>query len=448
MIRSGRFIGLFLTILVCVNSEHLFSQELLSEVSLNKSSVYVGEPVQVTVSVFTSTWFTRGLDLGNIKVNGAFSVYFRPVTTSFKKDGQNYAGVQLIYNVFPYSEKDIVFPSLNITVETPPEGDYKGKKQVIKSTEKRIKVKPIPAGFNQEEWLVTTSLSLSNNWQGNLKDVKVGDVLVRQISRVAQGTVSELIPPIRWDSIPGVSQYKTRSTVKNNKTGTAFSATRTETMRFLFEKEGEVTIPEMVFSWYNPIQKKLFKRTLKEVTINVQPNPDLGVLASIRDSLSVVKTEAIQESKEKVPFKILGLSPERFAVVLVFAVIFGYILLVFARWLLRLVKERQEQYRNSEAYYFQKFKKVAPTKDIKPIARALYRWIDELQLREPSIAYFASTYGTKKLQEEVQLITEGISTRQSGLNLSLKEWQKARNEYHVAKLDNTRGRINGWVNPA
>ena len=122
MRKIGKII-LFLTGLTFTHS--VSSQTVWSEVNLNKQAVYVGEPVEVSITVYTSTWFTRGIDPGNIKVNGAFTVYFRPVTTSFQRDGQNYAGVQLIYNVFPYSEKDIVFPSLDIAVETPPEGDYK-----------------------------------------------------------------------------------------------------------------------------------------------------------------------------------------------------------------------------------------------------------------------------------------------------------------------------------
>ena len=60
-----------------------FSQgHLFSDVKLNQGSVYVGQPVKVTVLVYTSTWFTRGVDPGNIKVNGAFTVYFRSVSSS------------------------------------------------------------------------------------------------------------------------------------------------------------------------------------------------------------------------------------------------------------------------------------------------------------------------------------------------------------------------------
>lgn len=432
-----------------IGSGHIYSQQLFSEVSLNKSSVYVGEPVQVKISVFTSTWFTRGLDPGNIKVNGAFTVYFRPVSTSVARDGQNYAGVELIYNVFPYSEKDILFPSLDITVETPPEGDYKGVRRVVKSAEKRINVRPFPAGFNQDSWLVTTSLSLSDQWQGDLNNVKVGDVLVRRISRKAQGTVSELIPPMQWDTIPGVSLYKARSTVENNKTRTAISASRTETMRFLFEEEGEVTLPEMAFSWYDPVQKELFKRTLRKIMINVQPNPDLGMLATVRDSLLAVQEAAMQESGDEEPWTIWGLTPERFAAILIVAGFLAYVLQVIVRRMVRSIKARREQYRNSEAYYFQKFKKAAKGRDKTNITKALYRWIDELKLYEPSISYFARKYGTQVLQEEAKLIADTMHHLPSGVKIHLEEWQHARKNYHAAKrTDHSAGRMSGWINPA
>mgnify|MGYP000539152597 FL=1 len=87
---------------------------LSSSVSLSKNSVYVGEPVQVTVSVFTSTWFTKGVNPGNIKVNGAFTVYFRSLSTSKQVNGKTFAGVQLYFNVFPYENEPIEFPSLEI----------------------------------------------------------------------------------------------------------------------------------------------------------------------------------------------------------------------------------------------------------------------------------------------------------------------------------------------
>jgi hypothetical protein len=443
--RNGNII-LFLIGLLLLTGAH--SQTVWSEVKLDKSSVYLGEPVEVKISVYTSTWFTSGVDLGNIKVNGAFTVYFRSVSTSFQKNGQNYAGVELIYHIFPYSEKDIIFPSIDITVETPPEGDYKGKKRVVKSEEKQIRVEPIPGGFDQWQWLVTTGLTMSDNWQGNLKNVKVGDVLVRQISRTAEGTVSELIPPIAWDSIAGVSLYQARSNVSNTKSKTAISAVRTETMRYLFEKEGELKIPEMVFTWYNPNQKQLYKRTLKEITIKIKPNPDLGVMASIRDSLSVEQAAVLKEEvEEKKPFTAWGYTPEQLAGFAMAISVILYVLILLTKRMIRVIKRKYENYQNSEAYYFDLFKKMARQNRSAQALNALYRWVDELNLAEPSLSFFAKTYGNKELSNELLSIELEVVSHQSKMKFHIIQWRKARKNY-VKGLKNTYSEaVRPWINP-
>lgn len=443
MRRSGNILLTWIALIWFTNA---YSQTIWSEVKLDKSSVYVGEPVEVTITVYTSTWFTKGLDIGNIKVNGAFSVYFRPVSTSFSKNGKNYAGVQLIYHVFPYTEKDIVFPSLDITVESPPEGDFKGKNQVVKTTEKPIRVKPVPGGFDQGQWLVTTGLNVTDNWQGDLQHVKVGDVLAWRIERTALWTVSELIPPIAWDSIPGVSQYQARSNVENKKGKTSISATRTETMRFLFEKEGEIEIPEKVFTWYNPVQKKLYKRTLGKKVINVLPNPDLGVLESVRDSLQVME-ESNQVQSEENSIMIFGLSPKQFAGIAMLSLVLIYILIKVLKYMITVVKEKHERYRNSEAWYFDQFKKSIGKDSREETLNKLYRWVDELVLPEPSLSYFAKSFGNDTLMSEVQPHADASQNDRWPLTISLKELEKARNRYINRNRANMHQQKDKWINP-
>ena len=232
---------------------------VVSEVSINRRSVYLGQPVEVSVGIFTPTWFTKGVNFGNIKVNGAFTIYFRSVSTSKKINGKNYAGVVAIYNVFPYDDEDLVFPSLEMVVETPDEGGFKGIKRSVKTKSRDIVVKAVPNGYNANDWLVANNVSVNESWQGDLKTVKVGDVIQRSVYRKAYGTVSELIPPVFWDSIQGVSIYPSRSSINTEKTKTSISATRTESVRYLFEKEGTVTLPEITITWWNPNQNKLLK---------------------------------------------------------------------------------------------------------------------------------------------------------------------------------------------
>ena len=421
-------------------------RHLITDTQINKSSVYVGEPVEVSVSIFTSTWFTSGVNPGNIKVNDAFTVYFRSLSTSKQINGQTYAGVILYFNVFPYDDKDLIFPELEFTVETPNKGGYKGVKRVVKTPKRAIKVKSVPPGFNKNEWLVTSNMTVTDNWSGNMNEVKVGDVLERKITRNVAGIVSELVPPIVWDTITNVSLYPTRSSVDSKKTKTSISATRIDGIRYLFEKEGEVKIPEKVLTWWNPRAQKLFKRTLKGYTIVVKPNPDLGILESIRDSLQVsvpLKPTGIEKESATT---ILGLSLKQFLMLLAGLILVVYFLIRFLIKVYKNQKLKQEVYKTSEAYFFKEFLKSIGKEDSKQSLNALYAWIDRLQLQEPTIEYFVTTYGSDTLQEDLNKIISSVNTSDS-LQLNISAWKKARVLYLKRFKSVKASVLKKWVNP-
>ncbi|MCK5135256.1 MAG: BatD family protein [Bacteroidales bacterium] len=421
---------------------------LFSDVKLNQSSVYVGQPVEVTVLVYTSTWFTRGLDPGNIKVNGAFTVYFRSVSSSKQINGKTYAGVEMIFYVIPYDDEDILFPSLDIKVETPDEGGYKGVQRVIKIKARKIIVKPVPPGYNKTEWLVASGMTVKESWSGDKTRVKVGDVLERSIHREVSGTVSELIPPINWDSLSGVSLYPARSEVNNHKSRTAISASRTDGIRYLFEKEGEVTIPEKVLTWWNPVHNKLYKRTLQGFTIDVLPNPDLGMLESVRDSLAVQTAGQGETTGDKSAITILGVSLKWFIAGLLGLVVIIFLLINGIKPIRRIIIKRREQYRNSELYYFRHFKKASKRQDPDKAVQALYRWIDQLDLKEPTLQYFATNYGTTKMVREVKLLEQHInSSITSAFSFNFRAWSGARKNCLNGELQAADSRQTLWINP-
>ncbi|UXX78774.1 hypothetical protein N7E81_15555 [Reichenbachiella carrageenanivorans] len=437
---SGKGYMLWIVLAVVSSTTGIQAQRLWPQVQLSRTSTYIGQPVEVSITVYTSTWFTDGVDLGNIQVDNAYTVYFRPVSVSLTEGGKTYAGIQLIYHVFPADQKDIVFPSLSIEVETPADGDYVGVKHRLKTKERVIKVRPVPPGFDEADWLVATGMYVSDHWSGNVKQVKVGEVLERKVARTVYGTVAELIPPARWDSTGYVSMYPDRSLTQNNKGKTSISSSRTESMRYLFEKEGTVTIPEMVFTYFHPYQQKLYKRTLKAVTIDVQPNPDLGVLASVRDSLLVQQKQEIAAEEEDKPLLILGMTPEQLAVaILLLGVLFYFLTKVFV-YLYRELKKKRQAYLESEAYYFDQFKKMLRSGNPEKSTNALYRWLDELALPEPSVRWFVLNFGNPELISLSQQVQEMS-------NKSVKHWARARRLYLSKKENAPLDTNHGWINP-
>jgi hypothetical protein len=427
-------------------SSHFYAQGVFSTVTSNKSQVFVGEPVAITVSVYTPTWFTQGVDIGNLTVNGAFTVYFRSVSTSRKIKGQTYAGIQFIYNVFPFEEQDIVIPALNFEVESPPLGGYKGVRRKVSSKEKIIKIKPTPPEIDRAQWFVTGGMTVRENWNGNLKTVKVGDVLERRISRYTRNTVAELIPPIQWDSLPSVSQYPIRPSVNTKKTRTDISASRTDGVKYLFEEAGEIVLDDMEFSWWNPYQKKFLKRTIKGRTIKVLPNPDLGILRTIKDSLAVkqelVKTEE-PESQAKTYF---GLSLKEFIALVLIAAIVMYLLIRLMLKLRRTYIKKRAAYKISEPYAFHRFLSDANSGNPSKFVPALYRWIGHLDLKEPTLHELAQLSNNKALLSEIEAI-EAVLKNNNGTHLIVnkKLWRHTRSELLKPHKKVTPSRE--WINP-
>ncbi len=418
---------------------------IFSEVTVNKSNVYVGEAVELTIGVYTSTWFTKGVDIGNIKVNGAFSVYFRSVSVTKKIRGKNYAGVQFIYNIFPFENQDIIIPSLNVEVETPKEGDYKGVKRQLKTQEKTLKIKPFPPGIDKSTWMVTNGMTVNEQWIGNTKEVKVGDVIERKITRRASNTVSELIPPILWDSIPSVSLYPSQPSINTNKSKTAISATRTDGVRYLFEEEGTINIPEMEFVWWSPYSKKFLKKTIKGLTINVLANPDLEILKTAKKELTAnaFQEEDLKPSKAKT--LIFGLSIKEFLILLVLIAITLFILIKMTLKTIRIITHNKEAYKKSEAYAFKQVIKSFDSHDKKLIIPVLYKWLDHYNLEEPTLKALALKSGNNELINEVEEIERQMKLGDSKLLINKELWRKGRKE--ILKVKKKSVLVNNWINP-
>ncbi len=406
-------------------------RHLFTEVEANTSRVYVGEPVQITIRVYTSTWFTSGVELQNIKVKDAFAVMNTSLSISKPIKGQTYAGVEISYYVFPYTDNDIEFPSLTFSVETPDLGGYEGVARKVKTRAVKVKVRPVPGGFEQSQWLVTPSLTVRDTWDASLKNVKVGDVLERKIYRKAQYTVYDLIPPIEWDSIPNVSNYPSRTATNNENTKESFYAERTDAMRYLFEKEGEVVLPEITLVWWNASHKKIYKKTLKELRIMVAPNPDLGMLESIKDSLAMVNAQTHgTEVAEEEPFSFLGMTWQELLVVTIGFVFVIKSLMHVIPVLVGKVKKRWVAFYQSEKYFFWRFLLSIFTNE-KEKQRAFYRWVDCLNLKEYTLSYFKKSFGERS---------------EAKISSNWWYWKKARKSYFLSQKVSI-SRKNGWINP-
>ena len=406
-------------------------QNIIAYATVNTNEAYIGQPVKLTVSVYTSTWFTSGIDLGNIKIDDALTVYFRSVSNSKAFSGKNYAGVSFYYNLFPTKEGQLTIPALSINIESPKPGGYKGLKRTVKTKPKTLNVIPVPLGYNPNNWLVATYLSVNQNWSSALKDIKVGDVIQRTINRSAGGTMAEFIPATVWDSITGISVYPRRAKVNTKKSKTSISSSRSETVNYLFEKEGEVILPAMDYMYWNSNNKKFYKKHIDSVVIQVKPNPDLSMLTSIKKSLQKETIEAAETEEQ--PFLILGLTPKLFAKYLIFGLVILFVLIYVIKQLTSYIKNKREAHLKSESYAFNTLKKAIDQNDYFAFTRACHIWLKKLNTEFESLQDFMKSTNSEVLSNTYEQLNNTIfKEEKTNDNLYaelLKGIKQARSQY-------------------
>lgn len=427
------------------------AQNIIAYATVSPSDAYIGQPVRLTVSVYTSTWFTSGIDLGNIQIDDALTVYFRSVSNSKQFSGKNYAGVSFYYNVFPTQEGQLTIPSLSIQVESPKPGGYKGLKRTVKTKPKSLNIKPVPLGYSPNNWLVSTYLNVSQKWSIALDDIKVGDVVQRTINRSAGSTMSEFIPVTTWDSISGVSIYPKRARVNTKKSKTAISASRSETVNYLFEKEGEVLLPSMEYMYWNSGTRKFYKKKIDSVIIQVRPNPDLSMLASIKKSL---QKETIEAAKiEEKPFLILGLTPKTFAKYLIIGLVILLILIYIIKRVTAFIRYKRKHYLQSEAFAFNKLKKTLNSQDYFAFSVASHTWVKKLNSEFETLEDLAKSINSEALQKAHEQFNDSIfktdQTKDGLPHNLLIAIKKARSNYLIQLnlQQKSASKSNTWLNP-
>ncbi|HEY4286623.1 MAG TPA: hypothetical protein VGN00_05945 [Puia sp.] len=368
MVKALFFVILLFGVRVCA-----FAQPgggCFAEVVLDRHAVFVQQPMKVTITVLTSTWYTAPLDFSNIRIPDAFILKFDRTTPGvFQRGGKQYAGLQFYFIVFPYKEGDFIIPPIEIVARTPPPEGSVSRKIVVRTPSRGYVVKPVPAG----SWFVAKDVSIGESWNRSLKDLKVGDVVERTVTIYAHGTLPQFIPPLPKLELGFAATYWSEAQLKDERNEEDANGRMTQRVVYLLEKEGDFALPDVKMSWWNPNSCKLFARTAAGAEIHVKANASLGMLATLKDSLDAGAN--IKPAKVHKQTWTIGGVAWYWAVTILAAMI--WLSYYIVRMLLKIpdfYKKRHAVYLGSEKFAFRRFMKAPPF--LPDLFSAMYTWWD------------------------------------------------------------------------
>lgn len=399
-----------------------------AKTEITKTKAYKGEAIELKITAFTSTWFTKGVNPGNIKIEGAFTIYFRSLPTTVQINNKTYAALSMFYKVFPYESGELKIPPIEISVETPNQGDYKGKKRTLKTTAKTVFIKELPANEPNTVFFVAPKVRVEEKWSKTGNTVLTGEILQRSISIKAENTLSQLLPDIIFDTIGGVSIYKNRAVSDTKKSRTAISSFKTQTVNYLFEKEGEIIIPQIIVKWFNPLSGKAYQRKLKERKFTVDTNPDMSLISSLKDSLNRINQQSEPSNTKDEEFNFLGLNLWQLSIGIIITMLIIYFIIKLLIRILKIIKSRKTIYKLSEEYHFKLFVKAIKTGRKSDILNSYYLWLLKFHIK--SSADLMSQIENSNHKKEISKITNNQLQ-----NLNIKTWKEIRKEMLYSRIN-------------
>ncbi|MDC1105577.1 hypothetical protein OAT16_02665 [Prolixibacteraceae bacterium] len=382
MVRKILYIHLLLLI-----STIALGQKPFAKAYINRSQVYKSQPLKLTIKVYSPRWFTQGLQFENLKIEDAFIVPFTQ-TLAGKEivNRHSYAVLTFFYLVFPYNTGTIHIPKVPVTTYIPMGNSYKETK--IELTTNNLTFKSLPLPPNAPN-LVASNVYIKDRWNKTFNKLYEGDVLEREITITAYGTIPNFIPFIEMKEVSFAKIYKTQNLTQQNidkESGIVISK-RIEKFSYLLTKEGEFSMPGTQVTFFNPLLGSYKEKNSMPTYIEITKNTQLGIVESMIDSLETQQAR-IQSMIPKEQFKrrlILFTVQHKWQ-------LFGIaILILLIKQILKArhpitakISQRKREYISSERHAFKELLKEGKFSSPKYLTK-LYRWMYKLPNKEVSI---------------------------------------------------------------
>jgi hypothetical protein len=202
---------------------------------------------------------------------------------------------------------------------------------------------------------------------------------------------------------------------KGGERGEIRTGTRTESVTYVLEKEGDYLLPEINLFWWDLEKGKLQKETVPAMKLAIKSNPDLEA-----EQLALLADDSGQPPATGI--RILGW--RHMAVLVVFIVLSIFLVLVWKKYRFLYAnwnKSRKEQKANSEAAYFKRFHQACLSGDNNETYHQLMSWLDRIYdgPRSATIWWFVNITDNSEIEERVSELTkylfadEGLSFKWS-----------------------------------
>lgn len=218
--------------------------------------------------------------------------------------GQRYQVMELHFAILPQTSGMInLMPAQfagNMLIEQdgPHFYDKMWRPVQAKSNLLTLQVQPKPNAYKAHWWLPASQVSLQQNTDPSVTQVKAGDPITRTITMTALGTSADNLPSLTTGDLPGASAYADKPILSTQTAGQHVLAKRTERIVYIPTTSGSLTLPAIHVPWFNTQTQQIETANLPAQTIKVVSNPQIRSNTNIPSVMPVNVQKASIDSRQ------------------------------------------------------------------------------------------------------------------------------------------------------
>jgi hypothetical protein len=393
----------------------LAAEQVVVRTAAVPGQALVGQRVILRIEVLGKDAWAQVARHENFDVEGVFIMKTQSQGIRIQETigGDSYTGQRYELSLYPQRAGTIEVPPVAADVSISSWGASAGKAdQEVTLPGLSIEVSSPPGAEGIAGIISTTALSVEQKWDPQIDSVKAGEAIQRHLVFTASNVPGMAFLPMEHPEIPGVSTYPKEPGIEDKSARGELTGQRLESVTYVFESPGEVTLPSVDVYWWDLTAELLRHIELPGLTVQVEGISPAALIAPVDaapaagwGSLLVVCGSA------------LGL------------VVLGY---AFRHALFRMWKQWMLRKRSTEGYQFRAVLQAIETGNGVSIVRELMHWIDRLEEGDPArLDRFLEQYAdSQTCRLTLQLATMAgremdASLLRQGLKAARKRWKTA-----------------------
>jgi hypothetical protein len=231
----------------------------------------VGQRVTIKVALLTTTFFAGApvFQLPTIPHALLMQLEDHPVLGTEQIDETTYNVQQHELALFMLRPGIYAVPSFTVRFASAPHYGEPPVEHQLTTQAMQVEARMPPEAEHLPGLISTRALRVTETWQPQPTQARLGDAFTRTITLSAPDVPGMVFPPLPLAQVEGLTVYPKPPVVQDQVERGAFTGQRMQTVTYVCEHPGSMTVPALIIPWWDVEKHTLRQVTLPALTLKV-----------------------------------------------------------------------------------------------------------------------------------------------------------------------------------